>query len=67
MCYPQHWLSMFKEKQFDLDKSDLVPTSRASVLVPFSFRKLAESQCLISTKQLDKEGGGKEPVGLADR
>ncbi len=60
-------LSMNKEKQLDLDKTDLVPISRASVLLPFSFRKLAESQCLISTKQLDKDGGGKEPVGLADR
>ncbi len=60
-------LSMYKEKQLDLDKTDLVPTSRASVLLPFSFRKLAESQSLISTRQLDKDGGGKEPVGLADR
>ncbi len=58
-------LSMYKEKLLDLDKTDLVPTSRASVLLPF--RKLAERQSLISTRQLERDGGGKEPVGLAER
>lgn len=60
-------LSMYKEKQLHFDKADLVPTSKASVLLPFSFKRFAESQSLISAKQLDKDGGGKEPVGLADR
>lgn len=58
---------MYKERQLDLDKTDQVPISKASVLLPFTFKKLAESQSLISAKQLDKDGGGKEPVGLADK
>ncbi len=44
---------MYKKKLLDLDETDLVPTRRAS--------KLAESQSLISTRQLGKDGGGKEP------
>ncbi|MGL5208219.1 MAG: hypothetical protein ACRC6Y_03115, partial [Cetobacterium sp.] len=53
-------LSTYREKQLDLDTTDLSPTSRASVLLPFTFKKFAESQSLISAKQLDKDGGGKE-------
>jgi len=52
--------SIYKERQLVLDKTDLEPTSKASVLLPFTFK-------LISAKQLDKDGGGKEPVGLANR
>ncbi len=57
-------LSISTEKQSDLVRVDLVPTRKTSVLLLLSFRKLTESQSLISAKQLVKEGGGKVTEGL---
>jgi len=34
-------LSMYKEKQLDLNKTHLVPTSRSLVLLPFTLQKVS--------------------------
>ncbi len=60
-------LSISTVKQSDLVKVDFEPISKILVLSLLSFRKLAESQSLISAKYLVKEGGEKELEGLEDR
>lgn len=58
---------MVREKLLTLDKVDLVPTMRSSVLSLSSFRKLEVNQDLISEKQWVREEGDREVSGLPDR
>uniref|UniRef100_A0A3Q4HBG5 Secretin receptor n=1 Tax=Neolamprologus brichardi TaxID=32507 RepID=A0A3Q4HBG5_NEOBR len=58
--------SMLMEKLWDLDKIETVPTSKTSVLLLFSLRKLEENQDLISIRQFEREGGGRIELGLEE-
>jgi len=49
-----------------LESVDLVATRRSSVLSLLSFRKFKVNQSLISSKQLVRDKGGSEEVGLLD-
>lgn len=60
-------LSIVREKLSVLDKVDLVPTRRSSVLSELSLRKLEVNQDLISERQWVREEGGREVSGLLDR
>lgn len=50
-----------------LERADLVPTRRSSVLSLLSLRKLSVDQDLISEKQWGREDGGRAASGLLDR
>lgn len=50
-----------------LERVDLVATRRSSVLSLFSLRKFEVNQSLISSKQLVRDKGGSEEVGLLDK
>ena len=58
---------MVRERLSVLDRVDLVPMRRISVLSLFNLRKFAVNQDLISDKQLVREGGGSEEFGLVER
>lgn len=45
---------------------DLEPMSRASVLLPFSFRKFLVIQLWMSPRQVMREVGGMAAVGLEE-
>jgi len=49
-----------------LERMLLVPTSRASVLLPLSFRKFLLIQFLMSWRQLVREVGGRAVLGLLE-
>ena len=50
-------VSMVREKLSTLDRVDLVPTRRSSVLSLLSLRKFEVNQDLISERQWVREGG----------
>jgi len=50
----------------DLVSVDLEPMSRASVLLPLSFRKFLFIQLLISSRQMVRDVGGRAVVGLEE-
>lgn len=58
---------MVRRKLLALDRVDLVPTRRSSVLSLFNLRKFAVSQDLISERQRVREEGGRVELGLVDR
>lgn len=60
-------LSIVREKLLDLDRVDLVPTRRSSVLSLFNLRKFEVNQDLISERQWVREEGGREELGLLER
>ena len=60
-------LSMEMEKSFILERVDLVPIRRISVLSQLSLRKFWENQDLISWRQSEREVGGRVGVGLVDK
>ena len=60
-------MSMVKEKLSTLDRVDLVPTRRSSVLSLFSLRKFEVNQDLISERQWVREEGGRKASGLLDK
>ena len=51
---------------WDLAMMDFEPMSRASVLLPFSFRKFLLIQLRRSSRQVMREVGGMEMVGLEE-
>ena len=58
---------MERERLSALDRVDLVPTRRTSVLSLLSFRKLEVNQDFISDRQEVREAGGRVVDGLPDR
>ena len=60
-------LSMLREKLLILDKVDLVPMRRSSVLLLFNLRKLWVNQVFISVMQSVREVGGRVDEGLVVR
>ena len=58
---------MEMEKSFILERVELVPMRRSSVLSLFSLRKFWVNHVLISCRQLEREVGGRDMVGLVDR
>ena len=50
-----------------LDNVDLIPTSKISVLLLFSLRKLEDNHDLISYRQVVREEGGSVVFGLLER
>ena len=52
-------MSMQMEKLFILERVDLVPIRKISVLSQFSLRKFWENRDLISWRQSDREVGGR--------
>ena len=55
-------LSIEMEKSFILERVDLVPITRISVLSQLSLRKFWENQDLISWRQSEMEVGGRVVV-----
>ena len=53
-------LSMVREKLLTLDKVDLVPTRRSSVLSVLGLRKFEVNQDLISERQWVRKGGRRQ-------
>ena len=60
-------LSMEMEKLFILEKVDLVPIRRISVLSQLSLRRFWENQDQISWRQSEREVGGRVVGGLVDK
>ena len=60
-------LSMVREKLSTLDRVDLVPTRRSSVLSLLSLRKFEVNQDLISERQWVREDGARVASGLLDK
>ena len=60
-------LSTVRDKLSVLDKVDLVPMRRISVLLLFNCRKFWVNQFFISDMQSVREVGGREEVGLVVR
>lgn len=58
---------MVIEKVSTLERVDLVPKRRSSVLSLLSLRKFEVNQDLMSDKQEVREGGGSVAVGLQER
>jgi len=58
---------MGSEKLLIFDRVDLVATRRSSVLSLLSLRKFEVNQSLISSRQLVRDKGGSEEVGLLDK
>ena len=58
---------MEREKLLTLERVDLMPMSRNSVLLLFNFRKFEVNQDLISERQEVREGGGSVEFGLEER
>ena len=58
---------MVRKKLSALDRVDLVPTRRSSVLSLFNLRKFAVSQNLMSERQWVREKGGRVELGLLER
>ena len=54
---------MEREKVSTFDRVDLVPMSKNSVLLLFSFRKLEVNHDFISERQEVREGGGRVEFG----
>lgn len=59
--------SIEKEILLALDRVDLVPIRRTSVLSLLSFKKLEVNQDLISDKHEVREGGGRVTDGFPER
>ena len=59
-------LSMERVRTECLERVDLEPIKRASVLSELSLRKFKESHDLTSCRQAQREGGGREVVGLEE-
>lgn len=47
-------------------KIDALPTSKTSVLLLLSLRKLEENHDLISIRQFEREVGGRDELGLEE-
>ncbi len=60
-------LSMVREKLSTLDREDLVPMTRSSVLSLFNLRKFAVNHDLTSERQWVREEGGRVEFGLLER
>ena len=60
-------LSIVREKLLVLDKVDLVPMRRTSVLLLFNLRKFWVNQVFISEMQSVREVGGRVDEGLVER
>lgn len=60
-------LSILREKLSVLDKVDLVPIRRTSVLLLFNLRKFWENQVFISEMQSVREVGGRVDEGLVEK
>ena len=58
---------MEREKVSTLDRVDLVPMSKNSVLLLFNFRKLEVNHDFISERQEVRERGGSVELGLQER
>jgi hypothetical protein len=56
-----------REKTLVLDKVDLVPMRRTSVLALFNLRKFCVNQMFISEIQSVREEGGRVDEGLDER
>lgn len=60
-------LSIEREKLSTLDRMDLEPTRRISVLSLFSLRKFEVNQVCNSERQSIREVGGRVELGLVER
>ena len=60
-------LSIVREKLSVLDRVDLVPMRRTSVLLLFNLRKFWVNQVFISEMQSVREVGGRVDEGLVER
>ena len=60
-------LSIEREKLSTLDRVDLVPTRRISVLSLLSLRRLEVNQVCSSERQSVREEGGRMELGLVER
>ncbi len=60
-------LSIVREKLLVLDRVDLVPMRRTSVLLLFNLRKFRVNQVFISVMQSVREVGGRVDEGLVAR
>ena len=60
-------LSIEMEKLSTLDRVDLVPTRRISVLSLLSLRKLEVNQVCSTERQSVREEGGRMELGLVER
>ena len=60
-------LSIVREKLLVLDRVDLVPMRRTSVLLLFNLRKFRVNQVFISVMQSVRDVGGRVDEGLVDR
>ena len=58
---------MEREKLLTLERVDLEPMSKNSVLLLLSLRKLEVNQDFISVRQEVREGGGSVEFGLEER